>query len=170
MSSLAFLAVAALLGPPMAAPSGDTFTYCVSKQNSLGCTPVIRSEGTPSASATSGFVVSGVRIRNQQRGLLFYGVNGRAAIPFKGGVLCVAPAPLRRTPQMNSAGSKPSVFDCTGRYDIDMNSFSAGLVGGNPLPELSLPGTVVNCQWWTREPTSSFGTGLTNALQYTIGM
>jgi hypothetical protein len=87
-------------------------TYCTAKVNSLGCTPVIASTGTPSASATSGFLVSAGSALNKKSGLLLYGVNGSASLDFTGGILCIG-APVRRAIAANSGGS-PTGNDCSG--------------------------------------------------------
>src|SRR5687767_431108 len=61
-------------------------TYCTAKLNSQGCTPTVSSTGTPSASATSGFVVQCANAINQKPGLLLYKIGGSAAnLPFQGG-------------------------------------------------------------------------------------
>jgi hypothetical protein len=82
----------------------DPVTYCTAKINSLGCTPAMTWTGTPSIGSSSGFIVSAVNVRNNKSGLLFYGLNGQAALPFQGGTLCVK-APIRRTPAVNSLGT-----------------------------------------------------------------
>ena len=141
--------------------------YCTAKVNSLGCTPQIGFIGAPSASAASGFEVTVVQVRNRRRGLLFYCISGRAALPFLGGTLCIAPGNVRRTPQMNTGGT-PIYADCSGMVKVDMNAFAAGLAGGHPLPELKQAGTVVNCQYWHRDKHSTANSSLSDALEYTI--
>ena len=145
------------------------FTYCTGKVNSLGCDPWIASFGCSSASADSGFYLLGNEVRNNKQGLLFYGVNGQAANPFQGGTMCVS-APRKRTPIRDSLGNPPPTNDCSGLWVIDMNEFAAGLGGGNPIPELSVPGTIVDCQWWGRDPGASFNTSLTDAAEYLVGL
>jgi hypothetical protein len=144
-------------------------SYCTAKINSLGCTPSIVSTGLPSASATAGFVVRGINVRNWKTGLLFYAVNGRAALAFQGGTLCVA-SPIRRTPSTHSGGSPVQANDCSGVFSIDMNSFAVGGLGGSPLSALSSPGSVINCQFWGRDPgfAAPNNTTLTNGLEYSI--
>ena len=145
-------------------------TYCVAKVNSIGCLPVIGSSGGPSASTGIGFRVTGVNVRNQKQGLLLYGASGRAATPFQGGTLCVAP-PIKRSIALNSGGSALPTSDCSGVYSIDMNSFAVGALGGNPLPALQVPGTRIDCQFWGRDPgfPAPNNSTLTNALEYVIG-
>jgi hypothetical protein len=145
-------------------------SYCVAKQNSLGCTPAIGWSGSPSATLGSGFTVRCDLVRNQKSGLLFYGTTGRNAAPFQGGTLCVA-APIKRTPAVISGGSALPVQDCSGVYALDFNAFASGQLGGNPLPALQVPGTVVDAQWWGRDPgfVAPFNTTLSNGVEFTIG-
>ena len=143
--------------------------YCTAKLNSLGCRPAIASSGCSSASTASGFAVAAAQLLNNKNGLLFHGVNGRASIPFQGGTLCVG-APVRRTPGLSSGGTPAPTNDCSGYYSIDMNAFASGSLGGNPQPALLVAGTVVDCQWWGRDP--GFGapdnTQLSDGLEYTV--
>ena len=55
------------------------------------------STGIPSASATSGFVVTAAFVEGQKDGLFFYGQNGQQAIPWGNGTSfqCVVP-PVKR--------------------------------------------------------------------------
>jgi hypothetical protein len=150
--------------------SGQVCTYCTSKVNSLGCAPAMDYIGAPSATNAGPFVVRGTNVRNNKTGLLFYGVSGQASGAFQGGTLCIKSV-IRRAPGVSSAGTPAPANDCSGIYQIDMNAFAAGLVGGNPLPGLSVVGTIVHCQWWGRDPgfAPPNNTTLTNALKYTVG-
>jgi hypothetical protein len=143
-------------------------TYCTPKVNSLGCSPVIGSTGVPSASASAGFVIRASNVINNKQGLLFYGVGGPASLFFQGGTLCMSP-PIKRTSSVNSGGNPPP-NDCSGIFQIDMNAFAAGALGGNPLPALSVPGTLIDAQWWGRDPGFSApdNTTLSNGLQYIV--
>jgi hypothetical protein len=146
-------------------------TYCTAKQNSLGCVPSIAGVGTPSASLGSGFQVDASQVRNNRPGILLYSVTGRLAAPFQGGLLCVAPQ-IRRTPGVSAGGNPAPANDCSGVYSIDMNAFATGAVGGNPLAALSIPGTVVDCQWWGRDQgfPAPNNTTLSDGLEYTVGL
>ncbi|HTF91146.1 MAG TPA: DUF4082 domain-containing protein [Planctomycetota bacterium] len=144
-------------------------TYCTAKVNSLGCTPSIFGVGTPSPTALSGFEVRASNVRNQKVGLLLYSLTGRAATPFQGGFLCLAPA-IRRSTSVNSGGSALPASDCTGLYSIDMNAFAHGVLGGTPAAGLQVPGQQVNCQWWGRDPGLPVpnNSTLSDALEYTL--
>jgi len=143
--------------------------YCTAKVNSTGCTPAISVAGTPSASAASGFVVKAANVRNLKPGLLLYGVNGQSGSPFSGGFLCVH-TPVKRGPATSSGGNPFPTNDCSGVYSIDMNAFAAGALGGSPLPALAIPGTVVDCQWWGRDPgfPAPNNATLSNAVEYMV--
>jgi DNA-binding beta-propeller fold protein YncE len=155
------------------ATSGDCCTaavaYCTAKVNGLGCTPFIGASGAASATAVSGFVITASQVRNNKSGVLFYGVNGRQSSPFYGGTMCVA-SPRFRTITTFSGGTAPPNDDCSGVYTIDMNAFTSGALGGHRQPVLSIPGTVVDCQWWGRDPgfAPPNNVTLSNALEYTV--
>jgi hypothetical protein len=155
-------------GDPSSCTAPSPVSYCSSKFNSLGCLPLISAVGLPSAANGSGFTVRAVDIMNNKSGILFYGISGRASTPFQGGTLCVA-TPIKRTPSVNSGGS-PGGNDCTGVLAIDMNAFAVGSLGGTPLPDLQIPGTVVQCQFWGRDPgfPAPNNTTLSNGLEYTL--
>jgi hypothetical protein len=149
-------------------PSCSTkwFAHCVAKTNSLGCVPSIDAAGDPSLAAGS-FTVFCEQVRNAKSGLLFYSVTDAGNTPFQGGTLCVAP-PVKRTPATSSGGTPPPATDCTGVLSIDMTAFAMGALGGSPLPDLSQPGTVVDCQFWSRDPGASFNTSLSDGLEYAV--
>jgi hypothetical protein len=144
--------------------------YCTAKLNSLGCLPAIGSTGSPSATTGGGFVVSCNNVRNFKNGLLFYGVTGRAALPFQGGTLCVA-SPIHRTGAQNSGGTPLPANDCSGTWSLDMNAFALSAGPPAPYPPLKLAGTLVDCQWWGRDPgfAAPNNTQLSNGLEYCVG-
>jgi hypothetical protein len=148
---------------------GGTLTYCTAKTTANSCVPSIGSTGAPSATSGSGFIVNGTTFINNKSCLLFYGTTGQAATTFQGGTLCVK-TPIKRTPGTNTFGNPPP-NDCSGAPAIDMNLFAAGGGGGTPLPALLVPGTVVDCQWWGRDPgfPAPNNTQLSNGLEYTVG-
>jgi hypothetical protein len=131
--------------------------------------PAVTFIGSPSASASSGFVVSCAQLRNQKNGLLFYGTSGALAVPFQGGTLCVA-APTARTAIQSSGGNASPADDCSGTFALDLNAYAAGALGGTPLPALQVAGTAVHCQFWGRDPgfAARQNTMLSNALRYVV--
>jgi hypothetical protein len=150
-------------------PCAPPTTYCTAKVNSLGCSPAISSSGTPSAGASDGFTVSAASVRNNKSGLLFYGVNGRASSPFQGATLCVK-SPIQYTGGVNSGGTSAPADDCTGVYAIDMTAFAHSSGTPVPLPALLVPGTLVNCQFWGRDPgfAAPNNTTLSDGLEYSV--
>ena len=100
---------------------------------------------------------------------MFYGITGRATLPFQGGTLCVK-APVKRTAVMGSGGTPPPVDDCSGVFVIDMNAFAHSAGPPVPLPALSVAGTMVNCQWWGRDQgfPAPDNTTLTDGLEYAV--
>ncbi|HTF86960.1 MAG TPA: hypothetical protein VK843_01030 [Planctomycetota bacterium] len=144
-------------------------TYCTAKINSLGCLPSISSTGTPSATAGSGFVITGSNERNQKPGLVLYTNHGPAAVPFQGGFLCLT-APVRRSIPINSGGTPLPASDCSGVYSLDMNAFAVGALGGLPAAYLLVQGTVVDAQIWGRDPGFAFpnNSTLTGGLQFLV--
>ena len=139
--------------------TSKVFPYCTAKVNSLGCYPRIGATGNPSASASSGFVVTCTDVIGMKSGLLFYGLNGESSNPFQGGTMCVR-TPVQRTQAQSSGGTS---FACDGTFAIDMNAYAQSGFGN---PALAVPGTTVNCQWWSRDPASPSTTSLSDALEY----
>lgn len=130
--------------------------YCGAKTNSLGCTPRIGWSGIPSVSTLDDFHVRASNVRSHQPGQLFWGLAS-ANLPFQGGTLCVA-APRVRTSVQTSTGPGG---DCSGTYDFHFSGTYAASRGVTP-------GTHVFAQYWTRDPGDAFGTGLTDALEFTL--
>ncbi|MEM9381015.1 MAG: S8 family serine peptidase [Planctomycetota bacterium] len=150
----AFAAVTAALA------SGN---YCAPKQNSCGTTPIVRASGRPSATEASGFTVTASNLLGNSVALLVYSDQGPANTPLFGGALCVTGA--RRSIPVPSVGTTGL---CDGVASIDMNAFRSGSLGGNPLGFLSIPGTTITCQFWSRDVANTFGAVLSGGLSYTI--
>jgi hypothetical protein len=144
-------------------------SYCTAKITANACSPAMAFTGSASATAGSGFLVRGTNFINNKNCLLFYGVSGQSAAPFQGGTLCVK-SQIKRTPGTNTMGNPPP-NDCSGIPSIDMNLFAVGGLGGTPLAALQVAGTVVDCQWWGRDPgfVAPNNTQLSNGLEYTVG-
>lgn len=135
--------------------------YCTAKVNSQGCLPSISSSGVASATSGLPFPIRASAVLNQTVGILIYGHNA-AAIPFQGGTLCVG-GQVKRTPGQGSGGSAVG-SDCSGSFSFDFNAYIASGVD----PVLAFPTQPVNAQYWSRDVTASFGSSLTDALQFTV--
>ena len=174
-AQVAFLSEASNLEPPdlnnvidiyVRSPLADPTTYCDTTTTLAGCEPTIGSVGLPSVSEDSGFHVIATNVAPNKPCLLFYGFQGRRALPFFGGTHCVRGS-TRRSRILHSVaiGAGP----CDGLISIDMNAFASGLLPGNPAHQLSLVGQQVNAQFWGRDPGSTFGVFLTDAIEYFVG-
>lgn len=142
------------LGPFRISPTPPA-VYCLAKINSLGCEPSASFSGTPSLSSSS-FTVHASNLLAGQPGMMFWSLQ-QSAIPFQGGWLCAAP-PVVRTPITNSGGT---LGTCNGTMSF---TFTSAYMLANGL---SVGQTVYN-QFWTRDPGSPSGTGLTDAVRFTI--
>jgi hypothetical protein len=143
-------------------PKTTQVTYCSGKLNSAGCVPSITGTGFPSPSLSYGYTVSATDVRNQSVGTMAFGLNGPATIPFHGGTLCLA-QPWRRTLVQSSGGNSAPFVDCSGAWQLDLNTwFSSTLL----LP----PSTVVQCQWIGRDPgfAAPLNWTLSNALEFVV--
>lgn len=138
-------------------PSGGPFTYCTAKLNSQFCLPAIASSGTPSASSASPFTISASLVVPNAVGIMIYGFQQNSA-PFQGGTLCVG-GQVTRLPGQFSGGSS----SCTGSFAYDFNQVIQS--GGDPA---LIAGAQVDAQFWYRDTPASFGSGLSNALEFVI--
>lgn len=152
-------------GIPDECQMGSTWVYCTAGTSSSGCAPTIRTNGIPSASMSSGYVISASNIEGQKSGLLFYSVSGSTALPWALGsssFLCVK-APTQRTHPQNSGGNAGA---CDGALSLDFLTWAAT----NPTA-LGAPfaaGDVVHAQIWYRDPPAVKTTNLTNAVVFTL--
>ena len=125
-----------------------------------GSSPAVGWSGDASLTGPDDFTVRCDGVPPQKTGLLFWGVNGPAALPFLGGTLCVQP-PLSRTLPQPATGAGP----CGGGYAFP---FSQALMDTQGLS----PCDVINGQWWMRDPQNPDGTGvaLSDGIQLEIGV
>jgi len=141
---------------------GGPLVYCTAKANSQGCLPQIGFTGTPSVSSPAPFTVRTTKVLNNRNGLFYYGLSGRASLPFQGGTQCVAP-PVRRT-NVQSSGGNPPPDDCSGVFTLDFNAWIQSGVDPNLVA-----GAQVHLQCWSRDPSSASGSSLSDAVELTIG-
>ncbi|MCB9915263.1 MAG: CehA/McbA family metallohydrolase [Planctomycetes bacterium] len=141
--------------------ASDPASYCTGKVSSQGCTPTTTWQGTPSATSAQPFLVGCAQVVSHQNGILFYGY-APAFVPFQDGTRCVAPI-LVRTGVQNSGGAAGA--NCTGTFSLDFNArIQSGVDPG------LVPGATVYAQHWFRDPAAASATGLSDAVQFTIGL
>lgn len=141
--------------------------YCTAGTSTNGCVPAMSSSGTPSASASAGFSLVASGLEGQRAGIFFYGVSGRADVPWGAGStsrICVA-SPTQRMLVSNSSGV---AGQCNGVRSEDWNAWMAAQPSALGQPRFV--GEVVSAQCWYRDPPAPRGTNLTNALEFMLGL
>jgi hypothetical protein len=135
--------------------------YCSAKPSSIGCVPAIASSGTSSLSSPLPMVLSATQVPSHKSGLLLYGTNGPDVQPFQGGTLC-ARSPLHRTLVQGSGGNPPPE-DCSGSFALDFKAYALSGVDPNLVA-----GASVNAQYWFRDGGDPHGSGLSDAVAFTL--
>jgi len=148
----------------IAIDAGPIESFCQAGTSALGCVATLVAAGVPSASATAGFTLSANGVDGVRQGLVFYGLNGRAALPWGTGssFLCVK-SPTQRTGVQLSGGTSGT---CSGQLSLDFLQF----VATNPAA-LGAPlqaGATVQAQAWYRDPPAPKSTSLSNALEFLV--
>jgi hypothetical protein len=148
----------------LAVESGTFTSYCTSGTTTHGCLAVIQGNGLPSASATSGFTLDVINMEGATQGLIFYGLSGRAAVPWgtSSSFVCVK-SPTQRTPVQTGSGTAGS---CNGAMSIDWNGFVSSHPGALGVPFSA--GELVQAQGWFRDSGSPKTTMLSNALEFVV--
>lgn len=144
---------------------GPPVNYCTAGTSSQGCQPILTHTGTPSATATSGFVISAFPIDAQRSATFFYGVNGRQALPWAPGstsFFC-ARSPIQRTPALGTGGT---IGSCNGLATLDWNAFAASYPGAVGQPYVH--GMMINAQCWFRDPPAPKSTNLSDGLEFFV--
>ena len=132
-------------------------SYCTAGTSGLGCTATLSASGLPSASASSGFVLSATGVESDRDGIFFYGRNGRLAHPFQNGssTLCVQP-PVLRAPRVFGSVAPGA---CQGQLALDLTAHWSTHPGRKPGP-----GDVVQAQLWYQSTQGA----LSDALEFTV--
>lgn len=155
-------------GPAALDCLGMASSFCTSGTSTHGCTPVIVTSGTPSATAGSGFTISLTATEGQKSGLFFYSRTGQQAVSWGLGgtsVLCIK-APTQRTATGDSGGTLNA---CDGAYaTFDFNAYMAANPGavGNPR----FVGESFDGQFWYRDPPTPKTTGLSGGVHFALGI
>jgi hypothetical protein len=140
-------------------------SYCTTSTTSNGCNPALTGTGVPSASLSSGLVLTCANVEGQKSGIVFYGISGPNAGTWATGStswLCVK-APTQRTGTQNSGGT---LGTCSGVLTLDflayMSSHPTAL--GQPLSV----GQQFNAQAWFRDPPAPKTTNLSGGVQWVM--
>ena len=137
-------------------------SYCTAGTSASGCQALLSASGTPSATASSGFLVHAGTVEGAKTGLYYWGSNGRVANPWGNGTSyqCVQ-LPVFRSAPLVGAGTAGS---CDGTFDYDLTARWQQKPKGNPGP-----GALVQLQLWYRDPqsTSNRTTSLSDAVEFT---
>ena len=172
-------------------PAGDSYlakwgcppppftTFCTAKTALFCGAANIGASGTPSATATSGFVIAAQPVRGCRGGLLLYSNQPiQPGTSFGGpgnGLLCMPGQGLRRAGPIESGGNQQL---CDGVMSIDMNAFNTlhwttngcnpSVSQTSPAGFLSSIGTTVNAQVWGRDSIAT-GQVLSDGIIWSIG-
>ena len=117
---------------------GGAFAYCSPRRTGAGCLPLTTAVGSPSLSGPDDFVVGATGVPPGVPGLLFHGL-GADAVPYLGGLLCVAEPRIRMDVQLSTASSEP----CGGTFRQPVSQ--ATLIGLGLVP-----GDRLYLQYWFR--------------------
>jgi hypothetical protein len=144
--------------------TGNVFAYCTAGTTTNNCRATISGNGTPSATATSGFTIDVTTVEGNRSGLIFYGVSGQSASPWGTGTSfkCVA-SPTQRTGNQTSGGTDGA---CDGAFTLDFNDYAATNPGVLGWPFSA--GQVIDAQAWFRDPPAPKTTNLSNGLEFTL--
>lgn len=142
-------------------PEDSPDFYCTAKVNSFGCSPFLGVTGFTRTQSSEPLRVRAFNVLNNKVGLFFYGTSGRQAHPFQGGFKCVLD-PIRRTATSLSGGVS-GFANCTGVLTLDVTALAAS--GSHPT---LVGGATVQVQSWYRDPAAVAGSGLSNAVEFTL--
>lgn len=145
-------------------PCAPSVSYCTAGTTTNGCMASMTSSGSPSATGTSGFVLTATSVEGARQGLIFYGVSGGTALAWGTGTsfLCVKP-PTQRTGAHLSGGTSGQ---CNGSLSEDWSAFVATTPGAIGAPFSG--GETVQAQCWFRDPAASKSTSLSNAIEFSV--
>lgn len=155
-------AAAPLVATAPPAMAAACVNYCTAGTSTNGCLATMSCSGIPSASASSGFVLTTSGVEGQKSGLIRYSMSGMVATPWaagSGSFLCIKAPQLKLGPVQNSGGTFGA---CDGVIQVDFLSHMANK--GSTL----VPGTEFYVQTFYKDPPAPKSINLSDALQFTI--
>jgi hypothetical protein len=140
--------------------------YCASGTSASGCQAVLSASGTPSATASNGFLLSATSVEGAKDGLFYFSSNGRQANAWGNGtsLQCVVP-PLKRATLLTGNGTAGA---CNGVLAQDLNAlWCPACPKSHKNPGA---GAQVQAQLWYRDPasTSNQTTSLSHGVEFTL--
>ena len=140
--------------------------YCTAGTSASGCNALLSANGTPSATAPTGFVLTATTVEGSKDGIYFYSSNGRQANSWGNGTSfqCVVP-PVHRGGLLVGSGANGA---CDGSFSQDLNALWCPTC---PKPNHNPGvGAVVQAQLWYRDPlnTSNQTTSLSDAIEFLV--
>lgn len=137
--------------------------YCTPGVSASGCSALISSTGTPSASAPAGFLLHTSGVEGSKDGQFYFGANGKANNPWgnSSSTMCVAP-PSKRGALLGGNGTSGA---CDGVFSYDLTQRWTQNPSQNPGA-----GAVVQAQFWFRDAssTSNQSTCLSEAIEFPV--
>ncbi len=141
-------------------------SYCTSGTSASGCQAMLSAAGTPSATASSGFVLTASTVEGAKNGLFFFGTGGRQANSWGNGssFQCVVP-PVMRGGLLIGSGTAGG---CDGTFVQDLNALWCSTCPSPPKNPGA--GTVTQVQAWYRDPQnpSNQSTSLSDAIEFSV--
>ena len=121
--------------------------------------------GTPSVSASTPFTLTVQGANGSSAGLMFYGITHATAVAWgtSGGVRCVG-SPFLRTVVQATGGTLGA---CDGTMVLDWNLYVA--THPSTLGAPFMVGDAIWAQGWYRDPPSTKGTQMSDAIEFVLG-
>jgi hypothetical protein len=137
-------------------------SYCTAGHSAIGCQATVSGSGTPSATASSGFVVTASSLQGQKNGQFFWSVTGKQASPWGNGTSYRCTLPPNYRGGLLSSGPAGA---CGGSVSQDLNARWQAKPAQNPGA-----GTATWLQYWYRDPgnTSNQSTSFSDGLEFTV--
>ena len=139
---------------PSLVPQAAARIYC--QPTAQYCPPILTTNGTPSASGTSTFLLRHQSLLSASLVHGHYSLTGRSPAPFQSGIRCISGPVFRLTPTLSSTAN----FGCFSSLHFDFNAVIAS--GTNPA---LVAGQTVWYQATVRTPAGA----LPSQLQFSAG-
>ncbi len=164
-SLMALNAHGAVTPAPVSAPSSSgpaCASYCTAGVSTNGCQAAMSCAGTPSAAATSGFVLTTSGIEGQKNALMRFSISGQIAVPWAASgssFLCIKAPHQKMGPVQNSGGTSGA---CDGSIQVDFLAWTS-----THLWPIAM-GDQFFVQTFYKDPPAPKSISLSDAIEFTI--